>query len=58
MVMLNTPKGDDRVASGVKAKKIEEGFTMRQAGTHTEADYAELGKSPSRKMAVKPHIDK
>lgn len=55
MVMPNIPKGEDRVALGAKAKK-EEGFAMHKAGTHTESDYAELGKSPSLKKALKPNI--
>ena len=57
MAMPNTPKGEDRVALGAKAKaKKEEGFAMHKAGTHTEPEYAELGKSPSQKKALKPHI--
>ena len=57
MVMPNTPKGEDRVALGAKAeKKKEEGFAMHKAGTHRESEYAELGKSPGQKKALKPHI--
>ena len=55
MIMPNIPNGEDRVALGAKAKK-EEGFAMHKAGTHTESEYAELGKSPSQKKALKPHI--
>jgi hypothetical protein len=55
MVMPNIPKGEDRVALGEKTKK-EEGFAMHKAGTHTESEYAKLGKSPSQKKALKPHI--
>lgn len=55
MVLPNTPKGEDRVALGAKVKK-EEGFAMHKAGTHTESEYVELGKSPSQKKALKPHI--
>lgn len=55
MVMSNTPKGEDRVTLGTKAKK-EEGFAMHKAGTHRESEYAELGKNPSQKKALKPHI--
>jgi len=53
--MSNTPKGEDRVTLGTKAKK-EEGFAMHKAGTHRESEYAELGKNPSQKKALKPHI--
>jgi hypothetical protein len=55
MVLPTTPKGEDRVGLGAKAKK-EEGFAMHKAGAHTESDEAKLGKSPSQKKALKPHI--
>jgi hypothetical protein len=57
MKMPSTPKGEDRVDLGAKAKaKRKEGFAMHKAGTHTESEYAELGKGPSRKKALKPRI--
>ena len=55
MVTPNIPRGEDRVALGAKAKQ-DEGFAMHEPGTHTESEYADLGKSPSQKNALKPHI--
>jgi hypothetical protein len=55
MVTPNLPMGEDRVALGAKAKQ-DEGFAMHKAGTHTESEYADLGKGPSQKKALKPHI--
>jgi hypothetical protein len=59
MKIPNLPNGEDRVDLGVKTKKGErEGFAMHTPGTHTESEYAELGKSPSQKKALKPNIHK
>lgn len=55
MALPNTPKGEERVALGAKAKK-EEGLALHKTGMQTESDHAELGKSPSQKKALKPHI--
>lgn len=55
MVAPKKPKGEDHVALGAKAKQGE-GFALHKAGTHTESEYADLGKSPSQKKTLKPHI--
>lgn len=58
MTTPKTPKGEDRVALRTKVTKdkLKEGFAVHTAGKHAEADYAELGRSPSRKQGMKPSV--
>jgi hypothetical protein len=58
MTTPKLPKGEDRVALGKKVTKdkLKEGFAVHTAGKHAESNYAELGKTPSRKQGMKPSV--
>jgi hypothetical protein len=57
MTSPKVPPGDERVALGKKLEakglKQKAGFATHKAGTNTEADFAQQGKTPSKRQSIK-----